>query len=135
MGVVLRRPRCGIAVRPWMVLLDGTGLTGLLAEIRWALDKMRNHPTQRQAVRSSAKLLAAVAGVSLVAAALFTAYQTAWRMYYDYYFYARMKEEYVAPDRWVRVMDGLYVVELAVVLYIAYRLLRYSIRPARLPNR
>jgi hypothetical protein len=80
------------------------------------------------------RVLAAVAGVSLVAAALFTTYQTAWRMYYDYYFYARVKEEHIAPDRRVRLMDGLFFVGLIVVLYIAYRLLRYAIRAHRLAN-
>jgi len=81
------------------------------------------------------RLLAAGVGASLVAVTLFSVYQTAWRMYYDYYFFARVKEEYVAPDRWVRVMDGFYFMAVIVVLYIAYRLLRYSIRPSRLPNR
>jgi hypothetical protein len=72
--------------------------------------------------------MAAGAGASLVAAALFTAYQTASRMYYDYYFYPRVKEESIAPDRHARVMEALFFAELIVLLYVAYRLLRYAIR-------
>jgi predicted Co/Zn/Cd cation transporter (cation efflux family) len=78
---------------------------------------------------TSRRVMAAGAGASLVAAALFTAYQTAWRMYYDYYFYRRVKEEYIALDRHTRVMDALFFAALIVLLYVAYRLLRYAIRP------
>jgi hypothetical protein len=78
--------------------------------------------------------LAAAAGTSLVAAVLFSVYQTAWRMYYDYCFYARVKEEYIPPNRWTRVMDGVFFVGVIVVLYVAYRLLRYAIGPRGLAN-
>jgi hypothetical protein len=90
---------------------------------------MSNQLGGNRSVTTGRRVLAAAAGASLVAGALFTAYQTARRMYYDYYFYARVKEEYIAPDRRVRLMDGLFVIGLIVVSYIAYRLLRYAIRP------
>lgn len=81
---------------------------------------------------TSRRVMAAGVGASLAAAALCTAYQTGRRMYYDYFFYPRVKkEEYIAPDGHARVMDALFFAGLIVLIYVAYRLLRYAIRPRR----
>ena len=47
------------------------------------------------------------------------------RMYYDYYFYARVKEHYI-PDARYRAIDAVVLVGILLALYVAYRLLRYS---------
>jgi hypothetical protein len=48
-------------------------------------------------------------------------------MYYDYYFYSRVKEHYLAPAARQRVIDAVVLVGLLSALYGAYRLLRYSV--------
>jgi hypothetical protein len=73
-------------------------------------------------------MIAAAAGVSLVLAVLFSVYHTARRVYYDYYFYPRVKEEYIKPDAGTRRLDAIYIVGVILLLYLAYRLLKYALR-------
>ena len=53
-------------------------------------------------------------------------YQTSVRMYYDYYFFAQVKEHYIAPSARYRLMDAIFLVGMSLVLYVAHRLLKYS---------
>lgn len=53
-------------------------------------------------------------------------YQVSVRMYYDYYFYAQVKEHYIAPTARYRLMDATVLVGLSLAEYVAYRLLRYA---------
>ena len=48
-------------------------------------------------------------------------------MYYDCYFYSRVKEHYLAPAARQPVIDAVVLVGLLSALYGAYRLLRYSV--------
>jgi len=70
--------------------------------------------------------VAAFAGASLVLSAAYMLYQGSVRMYYDYYFYAQVKEHYIAPTARYRLMDATVLVGLSLALYVAYRLLRYA---------
>jgi hypothetical protein len=49
-------------------------------------------------------------------------------VYYDYYFYPRVKEEYIKPDAGTRRLDAIYIVGVILLLYLAYRLLKYALR-------
>ena len=61
-------------------------------------------------------------------------YHGSVRMYYDYYFYAQVKEHYIAPTARQRLMDATFLVDMSLVLYAAYRLLKYSFAVAAKPG-
>ena len=69
---------------------------------------------------------AAIAGVSILLTVIFMLYQGGRRIYYDYYFYAQVKEHYIPPDARQRVMDAMVITVMLVALYLACRLLKYA---------
>jgi hypothetical protein len=79
------------------------------------------------------RTVAAFGGASLVLSVMYALYQSSVRMYYDYYFYAQVKDHYIAPPARYRLMDATFLVGMSLVLYVAYRLLRYSIVVAAKP--
>jgi hypothetical protein len=88
-----------------------------------------SNPLERQpSAPAGRRVTAGAAGVSLVFAVLFTAYHTSQRVYYDYYFYPQVKEHYIRPDGRQRLMDVIFLVGVILLLYLAYRLLRYAFR-------
>jgi hypothetical protein len=52
-------------------------------------------------------------------------------MYYDYYFYAQVKEHHIAPTARQRLTDATVLVGISLALYVGYRLLRYSLLVSR----
>jgi hypothetical protein len=82
--------------------------------------------THRAKSRRWLRIVAALVGVSLSSSAMYMLYQGSRRMYYDYYFYSRVKEHYIAPAARQRVIDTAVPVGILFALYLAYRLLRYS---------
>jgi hypothetical protein len=77
-------------------------------------------------VSSRRWIAAALAGASLLSSAVSMLYQVSVRMYYDYYFFAHVKEHYIAPPLRYRVIDAVVLVGIFLALYVAYRLLRFS---------
>jgi hypothetical protein len=71
-------------------------------------------------------LIAALAGGALFLTVGYRLIQTASRMYYDYYFFAQVKEHYIKPDTRYRIVDTIFIAAMILVLYVAYRLLKYS---------
>jgi hypothetical protein len=82
--------------------------------------------THKAESRRWLRIVAALVGVSLSSSAMYMLYQGSRRMYYDYYFYSRVKEHYVAPAARQRVIDAVVPVGILLALYGAHRLLRYS---------
>jgi hypothetical protein len=82
--------------------------------------------TRKAESRRGCRIAAALVGVSLSSSAIYMLYQGAIRMYYDYYFYARVKEHYIAPDARYRAIDAVVLTGILLALFVAYRLLRYS---------
>lgn len=80
------------------------------------------------------RTVAALVCASLVLSAMYLLYQSAVRMYYDYYFYAQVKEHYIAPPARYRLMDATFLVGVSLALYVAYRLLKYSFAVAAKPE-
>lgn len=54
-------------------------------------------------------------------------------MYYDYYFFAQVKEHYIAPPARQRVIDAIVLTGMSLAQYVAYRLLKYSFAIAGRP--
>jgi len=74
----------------------------------------------------SRQIAAGIGGVSLFLLAVYMLYQGGTRIYYDYYFFAQVKEHYIPPDTKQRVEDTLMVLLLMLALYVAFRLMKYS---------
>lgn len=88
------------------------------------------NPQHRVTLR---RTVAALAGSSLLLSAAYMLYQGSVRMYYDYYFYAQVKEHYIAPTARYRLMDAIVLTGMSLALYVAYRLLKYSFAVAAKP--
>jgi hypothetical protein len=74
------------------------------------------------------RITAAFVGVALLLETFATVYSTGQGIYYDYYFYPKVKESYIMPTRWQDfVMLGGFMVMAILVLYISYRLLKYAL--------
>ena len=73
-------------------------------------------------------------GGALVLSSSYMLYHSSVRMYYDYYFYAHVKEQYIAPPTRYRLMDAAFLVGMSLTLCVAYRLLRYSFAVAVKPD-
>ena len=69
-----------------------------------------------------------VGGLLIVAAAV-QAYLLGKGAYYDYYFFPKFKDLYVAPTRW---QDFVWLLEtwgeVFLLFYLSYRLLKYAFR-------
>jgi hypothetical protein len=75
------------------------------------------------------RITAAVVGSTLVAETFVTLYTAGQRIYYDYYFYPKVKEGYVIPTRWQDfVGHAVFLAATILVLYLSYRLLKYAFR-------
>jgi hypothetical protein len=72
---------------------------------------------------------AAFVGTTLLLETLATVYGTGERIYYDYYFYPRVKEDYPTLFRWQDFVELCgFLVAVILVLYLSYRLLKYALR-------
>ena len=91
---------------------------------------MRNDGRRRSV---ATRIAAAFVGSTLVLSSTYMLYQSSVRMYYDYYFYALVKEHYIAPPARYRLMDATFLVAMSLALYVAYRLLKYSFAVAGRP--
>jgi hypothetical protein len=91
---------------------------------------MRNDGRRRFVGR---RIAAAFGGGTLVVSSTYMLYQGCVRMYYDYYFFAQVKEHYIAPPTRYRLMDATFLVGMSLALYVAYRLLKYSFAIAASP--
>jgi hypothetical protein len=75
------------------------------------------------------RIAAAFAGTTLLAEALATLYSTGERIYYDYYFYPNIKEDYIVPSRWQDFTEqAMFFAIVIAALYFSYRLLKYAFR-------
>jgi hypothetical protein len=75
------------------------------------------------------RITAALVGGTLLLETLATVYSTCERIYYDYYFYPRVKENYIMPDRWQDFVGlAMFLGATIVILYLSYRLLKYALR-------
>jgi len=98
-----------IAIGTWI-------LRGLVAVISLRAAKVR--------VR---RITAVVVGGTILLESLVTVYNTGERIYYDYYFYPKVKEGYVMPTRWQDFVEhGMFLGATILVLYLSYRLLKYA---------
>jgi hypothetical protein len=75
------------------------------------------------------RVTAAFTGTVLLAETLAMLYSTGARIYYDYYFYPKIKEHYIMPTRWQGFVEYAVFFPIAMaVLYFSYRFLRYAFR-------
>jgi len=75
------------------------------------------------------RVTAALVGCTVLAETFATLYSTGERIYYDYYFYPKVKEGYVMPVRWQDFFGYAVLLGAAIiVLYVSYRLLKYAFR-------
>jgi hypothetical protein len=59
-------------------------------------------------------------------------YSTGERIYYDYYFYPKVKEGYIMPTRWQDFVGHAVLLGATIlVLYLSYRLLKYAFHHER----
>jgi hypothetical protein len=77
------------------------------------------------------RITAALVGYTLVAETLAALYSTGKRIYYDYYFYPKVKEGHFIQTRWQDfVGHAVFLGAMILVLYLSSRLLKYAF-PAR----
>jgi len=75
------------------------------------------------------RITAALVGGTLLLETLATVYSTGERIYYDYYFYPRVKENYIMPTRWQDFVGlAMFLGATIMILYLSYRLLKYALR-------
>lgn len=75
------------------------------------------------------RFAAALVGGTLLLETLATAYSTGERIYYDYYLYPKVKENYIMPTRWQDFVGlAMFFGATIVILYLSYRLLKYALR-------
>ena len=69
----------------------------------------------------------ALSGSLILLAALFETYNLFEDLYYNYYLYPRVKDEYIIPARWQDIVALIVLWGGTILLgYVAYRLLRYG---------
>jgi len=75
------------------------------------------------------RITAALVGGTLLLETFATVYITGERIYYDYYFYPKVKENYIMPTRWQDFVGlAMFLGATIVILYLSYRLLKYALR-------
>ena len=75
------------------------------------------------------RMTAALVGGTLLLETLATVYSTGERIYYDYYFYPKVKDNYITPTRWQDFVGvAMFLGATIVILYLSYRLLKYALR-------
>jgi hypothetical protein len=75
------------------------------------------------------RITAALVGGTLLLETLATVYSTGERIYYDYYLYPKVKENYIMPTRWQDFVGlAMFLGATIVILYLSYRLLKYALR-------
>jgi hypothetical protein len=75
------------------------------------------------------RMTAALVGSTLLLETLATVYSTSERIYYDYYFYPKVKEGYIMPTSWQGFVGyAVFLGATILVLYLSYRLLKYAFR-------
>jgi hypothetical protein len=75
------------------------------------------------------RFAAALVGGTLLLETFATAYSTGERIYYDYYLYPKVKENYIMPTRWQDFVGlAMFFGATIVILYLSYRLLKYALR-------
>ena len=75
------------------------------------------------------RLTAGLAGSVFLLETLSAIYSTGEQIYYDYYFYPKVKEGFIMPTRWRDFVEqAVFFVIAALVLYLSYRLLKYAFR-------
>jgi hypothetical protein len=75
------------------------------------------------------RVTAGLAGSVFLLETLSALYSTGEGVYYDYYFYPKVKENYIVPTRWQDFVGLTVFFGSAVfVLYLSYRLLKYAFR-------
>jgi len=75
------------------------------------------------------RITAALVGGTLLLETLATVYSTGERIYYDYYLYPKVKENYIMPTRWEDFVGlAMFFGATIVILYLSYRLLKYALR-------
>jgi hypothetical protein len=78
------------------------------------------------------RITAALVGGTLLLETLAMVYSTGERIYYDYYFYPKVKEGYIMPTRWQDFIGHAVLLGATIlVLYLSYRLLKYAFRHER----
>jgi hypothetical protein len=75
------------------------------------------------------RITSALVGGAFLLETLATVYSTGQGIYYDYYFYPKVKENYIMPTRWQNfVVLAIFLGATIVILYLSYRLLKYAFR-------
>lgn len=75
------------------------------------------------------RIAAALVGATLLLETLATMYSTGERIYFDYFFYPKVKDGYILPTRWQDfVGHGVFLGGAILVVYFSYRLLKYAFR-------
>jgi hypothetical protein len=75
------------------------------------------------------RITAAFVGGTLLLESLVTVYSTIERVYYDYYYYPKIKGGYPITVRWQDVVGyAVFLVSSFLLLYLSYRLLKYAFR-------
>jgi|SRR5215470_10780352 len=89
----------------------------------------RTIPDMTLVVNAGRRFISALSGSLILLAALFETYNLFEDLYYNYYFYPRVKDGYIIPARWQDIV-ALIVLwgGTILLLYVAYRLLRYAFR-------
>ncbi len=68
-----------------------------------------------------------LAGVPVLLAALYAAYNLGRQAYYDYFFYPKVKEGYIMPTRWQDIVALIVLWSGTILLvYLSHRLLKYA---------
>jgi hypothetical protein len=75
------------------------------------------------------RITAAFVGGTLLLESLVTVYSTIERVYYDYYYYPKIKGGYPITVRWQDVVGyAAFLGASFLLLYLSYRLLKYAFR-------
>ena len=75
------------------------------------------------------RITAAVVGGTLLLETLATVYSTGEGIYYSYYLYPKVKENYIMPTRWQDFVGlAMFLGATIIILYLSYRLLKYALR-------
>jgi len=82
----------------------------------------------------SKRLLAGAVGIAVFLPTLFFSYRVGQGIYYDYFLFPKVKTEdhYLAPMRWQDfAFQGLFWTVTLLVLFVVFRLIRYTLRPPK----
>ena len=82
--------------------------------------------------------LAALLGIAILIPSLFFSYRVGDGIYYDYILLPKLKAEdhYIAPTRWQDfAFQTMFWATVALLLFIAFRLIRFALKPRKSPQR